>query len=325
MTRRITVGVLLCLCLTAYGDLDKVGKKRPEGPVKGLRIHEWGVFHIVKDGCKAAGGGEAPAFIQRVPAELPPLALNPAARPNTVAKEPILHIYAPEAMALHVEVSFPTGKPTLAWPAAQAGLKPCAASGPGIPRLAWDLQVDGELKEGEPHPPEMLQEHWISGVRKVGSDLLCSGEDVEHFLFYEGELKHKSTLHVGFGDPNLVTVNGRTESTEAWVLRGEEKTLSKCHLVNLSAPREDPPMGTLEGTTPADLQAELLKALVTAGLSEAEAGALLTIWMPELTKPGTRLAYVLSREEYDRLLPIHFSPEPEELRRVGLVVQEISP
>ena len=73
------------------------------------------------------------------------------------------------------------------------------------------------------------------------------------------------------------------------------------------------------------LQEELLNPLTRAGLSKAEAEALLTIWIPELLKPGLRLVYVLPRAEYDRLLPIRFTPQPEELQRVGLVVQEIAP
>ena len=40
---------------------------------------------------------------------------------------------------------------------------------------------------------------------------------------------------------------------------------------------------------------------------------------------GPRLVHVLPRAEYDRLLPIRFTPQPEELVRVGLVVQEVSP
>ncbi len=311
---------LLGICLAAQG------KSALPSAAKGLRIHEWGVFHIEKAGCKATGGGEAPTFIQRVETKLPQLSPDPEF--NTEAKEPILHIYAPEAMPLHVEVSFPDSRPTLAWPKAQAARKG------STPCLSWDLQVAGRVQEKQPEAdplPKVPEEHWISTVRKVGSNLVRSGKDAERFLFYEGELTYQSICHASSSkQPNRVTCWG-TGVREAWVLRGGEKSLRNAHVTQVPPPMRCD-MGApacreweLEESSGEALQAELSKTLVAEGLSKEEAGALLTIWIPELTKPGLRLVYVLPRAEYDRLLPIRFCPQPEELQRVGLVVQEISP
>ena len=118
------------------------------GPVlKGLKIHEWGVF-LPGEKTTAGGGGEPPAFIQRI--QLPPA---PPPADEARFREPILHVYAPSSIQhLKVDLLFPCARPELAWPPAEAGWTQGCARTLAVPRLTWDLQVGGE---GEAKPPEV--------------------------------------------------------------------------------------------------------------------------------------------------------------------------
>ncbi len=315
---RAVLGVLLGLAVQGWGESDgplrKNNARQPQQIVKGLRIHEWGVFAAGK----AGGGGEPPTFVQRVPKGLPEAAAPaPIGGGPVQAREPVLHVYAPGPCCLRVEVSFPLGRPTLAWPRAEAGLRS------QVPVLSWRLDVGGQ--EGA-QPPKVPEDHWMAAARKAGGDLLRTpdGKDAERFLFYEGELKRDSSLKIvheqgGMGPPRF-RLSGEGPR-EIWIVAGR-KELLRAHLEKRDA---QPTPGDLEAVEAAVLQAELAQALTSAGLSEAEASALLGVWMPELVKPGERLVYLLPREEYDRLLPIAFDPMPEELVRVGLVLEEVNP
>ena len=322
MKKPALVLALLALALSSQARgicvLESPAEPPANGTVlKGLRIHEWGVFLLGGKGVHAGAGGEPPTFIQRV--EMPS---EPAPEPEPLSVDkPVLHIYAPKPIDLEVRVAFPGGTPKLAWPRGTPVWTGCQEKAPGI---SWSLKVGGE---GEPQPPKVPDGHWIGLTRKVGSDRVCAGNDVERFLFYEGAV---GNLQVGVSvdrDGQGCMLSSATVD-EAWLLEAGDGSLACLHDGKLITP---PGMMRKRGFVPAKgtskeaLRAEFDKVLATAGLSDKESAAVLDIWMPELVKPGKRLVYVLPREEYDRLLPIVFDPMPEELKRVGLVIQEIQP
>ena len=289
------------------------------GPVlKGLRIHEWGVFLAGGKASVAGGGGESPTFVQRV--EMPPLPeASDDPKKRVECLEPVLHVYAPKPLDLSVSVSFPSGKPLLAWPRCNPEWTRSASG--NQPMLSWSVKAGGE---GAVQPPKVPDEHWIGLARKVGSDLLRSsdGRDAESFLFYEGKVDYAPQVEVRTQEKGAFGITSPAVP-EAWVVQGGEKPLRGIgralnEIRGLVQVRPEP-------VTAEALRAEFAKAMTAAGLSDKEAGALLGIWMPHLTKPGTRAVYLLPREEYDRILPVSFDPAPEELVRVGLVVQEIQP
>jgi len=66
---------------------------------------------------------------------------------------------------------------------------------------------------------------------------------------------------------------------------------------------------------------QVRKALVAAGLYEAEADALLKIWHKGLfDRPGVTAFYVLPQKQYDAMLPLRIHPQPNQVVRVGLVL-----
>jgi len=63
------------------------------------------------------------------------------------------------------------------------------------------------------------------------------------------------------------------------------------------------------------------KALVAAGLTQAEAKAVLRIWdQGFFGAPGVAAFHLLPQAEYDRMLPLEIKPVPKKLVRVGVVL-----
>lgn len=326
--------LLLCAFLSAAlggaPPSDECDKRRrpvaPEpanGPVlKGLRIHEWGVFLAGKKGTRASAGGEPPTFIQRVEMQVPDP--EPAC---DLADKPVLHVYPPGPLDLEVHVSFPGGKPKLAWPRGNPGWSGCPKRSPG---LSWSLKVLGDTKRKDAPPLEVPEGHWIAACRKVGASRLVSGRDYDSFLFYEGQVPallpaKAARLPAGY-HAEAWSISAPPSVSEAWVvLAGADGKLRRSRGKGLDRPCDLERGFVAEALKPEALRTELSGALQEAGLSAPEADCVLDIWMPELVKPGRRLVYLLPREAYDRLLPITFDPMPEELKRVGLVVQEVEP
>lgn len=301
----------LSLALAAWAKSPLIQEQRPgNGPVlKGLRIHEWGVFLTGKEGARTSAGGEAPTFVQRV--QMPPRPVDDPDGP--CAEKPVLHVYPPRPLELSVHVSFPGGSPTLAWPRGNAGWME-------DPALSWTLRAGGEEAGDDPLPPKVPDSHWIARARRTPAAILRSGRDAEHFLFYEGKVDRIQDVQAREGKGGLEVLSDVARSVWSLDCGGKALRFGRADDVFKT-------QGWVEATAreaaPEALRGELDGALKAAGLSEAEAGIVLDIWMPELVRPGRRLVYLLPREEYDRLLPISFDPMPEELERVGLVVQEL--
>ena len=118
----------------------------------------------------------------------------------------------------------------------------------------------------------------------------------------------------------------------AWIIQSSvDGTLSRwqAHAPEAKNPdaleKPEPVKGKPQPVKKEALQKELDEALRAAGLTMAESHAMLSIWMPDLVKPGTRLVYLMPRESYCRILPIEVKPAPKELVRIGLVIDELEP
>lgn len=72
---------------------------------------------------------------------------------------------------------------------------------------------------------------------------------------------------------------------------------------------------------PAAGSKEVQAALVSVGLSDAEATSVVEIWRDGFfMSPGVSAFYVLPQAEYDRMLPLSVTPEPAEIVRVGVAL-----
>jgi hypothetical protein len=72
---------------------------------------------------------------------------------------------------------------------------------------------------------------------------------------------------------------------------------------------------------PAAGSKEVLAALVSAGLNDAEAASVVEIWRDGFfMSPGVSAFYVLPQAEYDRMLALSITPKPAEIVRVGIAL-----
>ncbi|HYE17721.1 MAG TPA: hypothetical protein VEA69_04715, partial [Tepidisphaeraceae bacterium] len=72
-----------------------------------------------------------------------------------------------------------------------------------------------------------------------------------------------------------------------------------------------------EGSDLPDWAAAVQRALVSEGLFEKEAAAMVRTWQDQwFMEPGTRVLYSLPQAETDRLLPLKLTPAPREMLRV---------
>ena len=114
-------------------------------PMKGLKIHEWGVFVVGENETLAAVGGAPLDFMRRI--EMPEQGLGKGGGGAAGPGLPVLHIYADSPLHLQVEVAFSQGRPTLAWPEPSLSwLQKEGSKGNRWPALTWEVQTG--VKEG---------------------------------------------------------------------------------------------------------------------------------------------------------------------------------
>ena len=115
---------------------------------------------------------------------------------------------------------------------------------------------------------------------------------------------------------------GRSRSATRGLIRFRSRIRFENHVgrVGFQAVREiqdratlDPPVltGDIE-----QFRKELATSLVEFGLYPKEASAVVETWRDSWFEEGTRLPYILSRQEVDSLLPLRVTPTPEETVRV---------
>ncbi|MCZ7647755.1 MAG: hypothetical protein M5U26_21270 [Planctomycetota bacterium] len=222
--------------------------------------------------------------------------------------------------------------------------------------LVWDVQLgdrverfDGEFGGPKPkaaiQPKELPEACWLNEARKVekaawihaeGSNMegrapwMSVQHEKEKFLYYDGLAPAPDYLRCAKSEGASLTLRNKAGFALPWVLaidnRGEGGAPKRLALLETplaaqgEASVETLPCAGAEAL--ADWEARLKRLLVEAGLFEAEASSLVSIWRKGFfEREGVTALFLLPREEYDRMLPMRVSPQPAAWARVGLVVQ----
>lgn len=275
-----------------------------------LRVHEWGVWIVERQRISLdALAAEAPPFVVRARESAPPtpppsmqaIPVPPEHRPTV--RKPVIFFYAGAPMDVRVEVAFRGGEPWLLYPQASE------ARGN---RLMWRGRVGAAGT-----PPPVDPDHWWQDLRDVGAQGFATDRGgFERFLFYDGVARFEAPFRfspvTGVPEPR-VTPTPRAE--------GPLFIVSSRGLVEHD--RRDGAWVEVHRGAAAEVRARLRPALLGRGLSAAEADALLDVWSDELVGAGrgAHAVYFISRAAYDRMLPIRITPRPDELVRVGLVIE----
>lgn len=146
----------------------------------------------------------------------------------------------------------------------------------------------------------------------------------EKFLFYRGvgNFNLPVTLSSSGNDRFIVSHTGRTALRYAFLVQVQGKNVRYLKTDQLTG---ESTLTLPEESKDADsLAKDMIQALVSDGLYEKEARAMVKTWQASwFSEPGTRLLYSLPQNYTDDLLPLRLSPAPRELTRVMIGRLEI--
>jgi hypothetical protein len=337
------LGLLTLLIVGTVGLLYADDDKKPDEPVKGFFVHEWGVWRVHDDIEMAnadmrAQWDELPAFVygQTTTRDFP----HHFERHSLVTK-PVLFFHAPEAMQASVRIDFFRGVPAVWWPATKNpsyhdyGPRKITKPERPVKYLEWRLHLkkmagqNGSRYELKP----VNKSHWMNTLRDVKCDDVYVevedrnwGLEREKFVYYDGLLPRVNALSI-IVDKERVSLKNQASYTvfDVWVIDNrvaakprvgrlpllDAQDLAEVDLTAMTEPRWDEEAGKA-----------LTAQLKDAGLNEDEAASLTTVWSADFFhSAGVTLFYRLPQKKYDHLLPLTVKPRPEKIVRVGLVQQ----
>jgi hypothetical protein len=300
----------------------------------GVRVHEWGTFTSVagEDGSPQpwmplTAPSDLPCFVNHLagqcikcaPGELP-------RRPSTVAtstvrmETPVLYFYAPRRTNLSVHVDFPQGWITEWYPHASVVLPELshwdanALPAVGKGRIEWnsvDVLPGADLK----FPTGEGASHYYAARHTDASPLLINGQ-TEKLLFYRGIANMGVPLWVKVtADGKLELRNTSQETLPLAIVfenRGGKTGYRLVPDLRGSTTIETPALSD----NPENLKQDFAAALVSNGLYEKEAQAMIETWRDSWFEDGMRVFYIMPRGTLDSTLPLTIEPAPAAIQRV---------
>jgi hypothetical protein len=318
-----------------------------------LEVHEWGTFTSVAGRAGTAlewrpltTESDLPSFVYSIdrvsrPAPQRPKPASPqpqaaptprseprrlrypskSATPVSVRMEtPVLYFYAKEEMTIRVKVDFINGKITEWYPQGQSVQR--GSIDWGQIRIMPGTQID--------LPNDFRKNHYYPARETDAAPLQVNFDgqnEYEKFLFYRGVGNFDLPLSVKLEGDKVRISNAHREPINRVVLfenRGGK----------IGFQIHDMPQTELVLDRPAlDVKDEVLRQqmkvmLISQGLYEKEANAMLDTWRDSWFEEGLRVFYIMPRSATDEILPIKIEPPPAQLVRVlvgrtELITQEM--
>jgi hypothetical protein len=287
-------------------------------PTDKLVLHEWGTFTSVAgaDGKpiewnSLAGPSDLPSFVYtieksslglRVPEQNTKHTLQGTVRMET----PVIYFYADKETEVSLKVDFPNGIITEWYPFA----KEFEGHSLNWGRFKVQPKTSPEL------PTEGAPSHYYPARDVDASPIQICGEDqtgkpkIEHekFLFYRGVGDFQLPLNATVRN-NSIELKGFKGDVLLFERNGNQIGI---RLANGSTLLERPVLTSkIE-----DAHEAILKLLLTTGLYEKEAKAMLATWKDTWFEDGLRALYIIPTATTNQLLPLTVSPTPTETVRV---------
>ncbi len=337
----LVVSVSLLPGLLQGGDSRNALPTQKTLPSDKLVVHEWGTFTSF-----SGSDGVNLDFRPLVTSDLPPFVERPSswlAKDRVVAQQrmetPVTYFYTDVPRTVNVRVDFPQGLLTEWYPRAKrfdaSGQNPLSLGGRAFvdwgpvrltpPGQFADVRV--RLPKGQIAPaslPPVDAGHHYGRARETDSAIVETVDwnhisHFEKFLFYRGvgnfELPIK-LVALG-GDRFEVTNSGAEASGSLFLMRVDGRRVRFASIESVG------PRSTLEVELPSvnstvyQLADAVTDALVATGLFDKEALAMVNTWRGSwFGENGTRLLYLISSKETDKLLPLSIEPVPDECLRV---------
>lgn len=312
------------------------------------QVHEWGTMTQV------AGSDGTPLQWYQPSSDL--AGLPPFVGPNPFQTKrqagtllrmetPVLYFYPQVPMKATVGVTMESGRITEWFPfpaafpsvfTAEAG-EPVNLSAP----VEWRFELlppDDKVALAQiPPVPRGRGDHYahareVPAAWIVRSTHPTGSTQADKFIFYRGAADLRVPLLVTApSDTELRLFNTYSEPIKgAFMLRVENNHASWRKLDPLPvAPKDSPALAIERPTTSVDEAAQSLaeavkQELTTAGLSPAEAAAMVATWNEAWFKePGTRVLALLPENWVNTVLPLKLSPVPTKVKRVFVARMEV--
>jgi hypothetical protein len=345
MLKRIRKG-LAPLAVMAIGGAVLTSRNAAGPPARGLTVHEWGTFTTVAgeagraiDWFPLGGPTDLPCFVERFQnrgklVTLPDAASGnlfdyqaiPAAALARVRMEtPVLYFYSPAELTLNVRVAFPRGLMTEWFPHAtvtQADVGTATLRDPSATStIEWnDVRITPSAM------PHFLQDaggsHYYAARATDAAALNVNGQ-TERFLFYRGIANFDVPLSAVALEAGAIRIRNLGADPLPGVVLFESYGGRIRYRVHGALPGEATlEVPSREGSL-ASLRAELERMLVSAGLFQKEAAAMVATWRDSWFEEGTRVFYVLPPSSLDSILPLHIAPSPAHVARVFVGRMEV--
>lgn len=322
-SRLVILGLgFLSLVVAAGTSLSSFSSANTVGTKPDLMVHEWGTFTSVagEDGRALfwrplTVESDLPSFVYSVDKGDTWRGLRYPSKSGIAVRvrmeTPVLYFYAKEALTVAVKVGFPGGRITEWYPAARVNRGD----------IDW-----GELKVmpgAQVYLPNDFRENHYYPARATDAAAIQVQRNhvTEHekFLFYRGVGNFDLPVSVRLAEGKVVVKNLSEEQVHKVVLFENRDERIGYQVVNLPSDLSSSEV-TLSrpeiGGDLRDLRRDLKAMLISEGLFEKEAEAMLDTWRSSWFEEGLRVFYIMPRQTTDTILPINIEPQPAALVRV---------
>lgn len=172
---------------------------------------------------------------------------------------------------------------------------------------------------------------WWNRLRKVECSWVSNRGESERFLYYDGPTELASPVkaslesdYVKVAVPNQYLIRDEIKRTHLFLNFSNGKISATKDSAEFSKEKRSTelPIAKLPYQGEA-VEEQLMEILIQYGLNVEEAKGLVDCWRPQFFETeGKRLLTIFGNVEYQNLCPISITPDPTELRRVGIVLTE---
>jgi hypothetical protein len=319
------LATLIVMMPVAAIDRDPVAKPNR------LIVHEWGTFTSIAGKSGAAvewrplnGSSNLPGFVYTANGLPEAAGLRHGKRCIKCDTEaivrmetPVIYFYADRETTVSVRVDFVNGKITEWYPQARTVYVPDKYNLRNPSILDWgritvmpgaEENFITEAKESHYYP---ARETDAAPIRICGNN----GDQREKFLFYRGVGTFELPITARLEGSRVVVANTAAENIPKFILFENRAGKVGYHIHDLSSGEDAIDRPALDQSIDS-LAIELENLLVSEGLYEKEASAMIKTWRDSWFEEGLRIFYIVPRKTTDRILPITIEPAPKELTRV---------
>lgn len=283
-----------------------------------LVVHEWGTFTSIagKDGVALEwrplnGSAELPKFVHTMQDGLGLRHVRTKADLTALVRmeTPVLYFYSNQEINITAEVSFPKGKITEWYPQArsvEAGINW------GIVKITPGMALN--------YPADYSDNHYYAARETDAAPVQVCGSsgkpaEQEKFLFYRGVGSFDLPLSVKLMNDRFNLHNRSTEEISHLIIFENRTGKIGYRLIDNFSGETMSERPLLDKNLEALIR-ELRQTLISSGLYEKEADAMIKTWKSSWFEEGVRVFYILPRRITDATLPLQIDPRPAELVRV---------